>query len=317
MIFKTLKFRKLNNLVMKILHIHDTAGVSCILSKYLEKQNLESNVILKGKNDRFGIRKYYSSLVTFVDRHDFFDHCLNEGRKADIIHVHSYEEVLINLRKKLGHSKKIFLHYHGTDIRKSQYLNKSNVNTGLYSIKQFVLGLRTKMRLARFGYFNNLHFIAQKLATKTLVSTPDLLPLVKNGIYLPNPIDLEHFSTEPCNKPILDEALIINNEATNVEKSLEFCKRNNINFKISVHNRINQPIMYVGMPNFLKQFKIYIDIKFVGNNLIPAMSMTGLESLACGLKVLDHDLKIQEKFPKIHDPNKVVKNLLDIYLANK
>ena len=276
------------------------------------------------RKDKFGIRKYYSDFVSYVDQKDFLDYCVKEGKKADIIHVHSLPEIVIKLRKKFG-TKKIFLHYHGTDLRKSENLYHFNKKKGFSSnLKKNISSLRFKLKLLRLGhrnYFNltaqelskKIHMTAQESATKILVSTPDLLYHLKNAVYLPNPIDLEHFSSKTNFTPKRDYALIINNEATDTIKSLEFCKNNDIKFNIHVHDRINEPLMYHNMPDFLRRFSIYIDIRFVDDILLKSMSMTGLESLACGIKVLDYNLKILEKFPENHVPKKVIETLLSIY----
>ena len=52
------------------------------------------------------------------------DYCLSEAKNADIIHIHSDEELVFKIRKAFGNSKKIILHYHGTDIRGLK--NKNN-----------------------------------------------------------------------------------------------------------------------------------------------------------------------------------------------
>ena len=46
----------------------------------------------------------------------------------------------------------------------------------------------------QMGYYRSLRTESQKLANEILVSTSDLLTLVPNAKYLPNPIDSDHFS---------------------------------------------------------------------------------------------------------------------------
>jgi hypothetical protein len=67
------------------------------------------------------------------------------------------------------------------------------------------------------------------------------------------------------------------------------------------------------MPNFLKKYDIYIDIKIVNAQILESLSKTGLESLACGLKVLNYKLEYLDKLPEIHNPVKVVNKLQNIY----
>lgn len=303
---------------MKILHIHDQAGISCILSKYLTKRSIDSKVIAMSGKDKFEIKKFYNNFVVFANKQTFEEICLEESRNADIIHVHSLENIIIRLRKRYGKSKKIILHYHGTDIRGTKNRQYKTIkNRFLFNIMQVRNRLKTKIFLTANRYFNSLHVTAQKLSDVVIVSTPDLLPIVNNSVYLPNPIDSDHFSKSGDIANNKKEALIINNEATNIQNSLKYCKQNNINLKIEIYDRINKPLMYAEMPNFLKKYKIYVDIKFNGDQLISAMSKTGLESLACGLTVLDYNLKYRTEFPVIHEPNYVVDNLLQIYSRDK
>lgn len=296
------------------MHIHDQAGVSCILSKYLIQRGIDSKVIVSAGQDKFGIKKYYENFITSIDQKDFVKICLKECEKRDVIHVHGREKVILEIRKRYGSSKKIILHYHGTDIRGIKNNIYQHIKNGIrLNFKKLRYNLRTKILLIQNGYFSSLHSTAQQLSNKVLVSTPDLLPLVKNGVYLPNPIDLEHFSKKKYCTSNEKQALIINNEATNTQKSLDYCMKNNIDLKIDVYDRITKPLMYSEMPDFLKRYKIYVDVRFVGNKLLSAMSKTGLESLACGLTVLDYNLNYVTSLPTIHQPNNVIDKLLQIY----
>jgi glycosyltransferase involved in cell wall biosynthesis len=88
-------------------------------------------------------------------------------RDYDIFHFHS-ESIFaaefkdITLLKKLG--KKVIFHFHGSDIR----------------------GKKMHPKI--------------KLADARLVSTPDLLQYVPDGIWIPQPIDLEYWKPEPVDK---------------------------------------------------------------------------------------------------------------------
>ena len=116
---------------MKILHIHDQAGVACILAKYQRNNGIESKVLSSYKFDKFGIFKFYKDYVNIIEPVNFVDYCISEAKDADIIHIHSMEELVIRMRKKFGNSKKIILHYHGTHIRG---LKNKNTNFSLYKI---------------------------------------------------------------------------------------------------------------------------------------------------------------------------------------
>jgi hypothetical protein len=67
------------------------------------------------------------------------------------------------------------------------------------------------------------------------------------------------------------------------------------------------------MPDLLKKYNTYIDIKFVNGKLLESSSKTALESLACGLKVLNYKLEYIDKLPQMHNPVNVVNQLENIY----
>ena len=217
---------------MKILHIHDQAGVACILAKYQRINGQQSKVLSYNKIDKFGILKYYKDYVDIVDRDNFIKYCISEAKDADVIHIHSKEELVIKMRKTFGNSKKIILHYHGTDIRQ----NKDNPTVSTMrnikiKSKLFAARGRYRLRLVQMGYYKSLEKLrteSQNLADEILVSTSDLLALLPNAKYLPNPVDVKHFSTDNVNKNRSNNhALTIKTETGNVEQTLQYCKENN------------------------------------------------------------------------------------------
>ena len=73
------------------------------------------------------------------------------------------------------------------------------------------------------------------------------------------------------------------------------------------------PILYEEIPNFLKKYDIYVDIRIVNDKILENLSKTAFESLACGLKVLNYRLEYLDKLPQMHNPVNVVKQLEIIY----
>ena len=281
--------------------------------------NIKSKVLSYKTTDKFGILKFYKDYVNLVDRSNFAEYCLSEAKKADIIHVHSAEQLVIKIRKAYGNSKKIVLHYHGTDIRGLKNKNNQNSltiqNTTSRTIS-FAAKVKNRLRLMQMGYYRSLRTESQKLANEILVSTPDLLLLLPNAKHLPNPVDVDHFSKDndtPHNKVNKNNALTIKTEIGNSEKVLEYCKKNNIDLKIDLFDRTKSPLLYEEIPNFLKKYNIYVDIRIVNDQLLENFSKTALESLACGLKVLNYKLEYLDKLPEMHNPEKVTNELEKIY----
>ena len=303
---------------MKILHINDQAGVACILAKYQSIKGRESKVLSYNKIDKFGILKFYNDYVDIVERDNFVAYCISEAKDANVIHIHSKEELVIKMRKTFGNSKKIILHYHGTDIRGLKNKNNQiffNIQNTKTRAKSFGAKVKNRLRLIQMGYYQPLQTESQKLADEILVSTPDLLSLLPDAKYLPNPVDVEHFPKDNnvSKTSSNNNALTIKNETGNIEQTLQYCKENNINLKIDVFDRTKTPLLHQEIPNLLKKYKVYVDIRIVNDKILESLSKTALESLACGLKVLNYKLEYLYKLPEMHNPTNVVDQLENIY----
>jgi glycosyltransferase involved in cell wall biosynthesis len=296
--------------------------VACILAKYQRYNGMESKVLSPNsiltnyKFDKFGILKCYRDYVDVVRGFNYADYCVSEAKNADIIHIHSLEELVVKMRKTFGNSKKIILHYHGTDIRglKPNFSIPHNMKT---KTKLFAAKVRNRIRLIKTGYYKSLPTLrkeSQKLADEILVSTPDLLSLLPTANYLPNPVDLEHFSKDnPGHEKSEKTALTIKTESGNIEKTLQYCKENNIDLKIDVFDRTKTPLLHEEVPHLLRKYNVYVDIRVVNEKILESLSKTALESLACGLRVLNYKLEYINKLPEIHNPVNVIKRLEKIY----
>ena len=280
--------------------------------------DIKSKVLSSNTIDKYGILKFYKDYVDIIDRANFVEYCLAEAKSADIIHIHSVEQLVIKIRKVFGNSKRIILHYHGTDIRGLK--NKNNPNSSTIQntktrTKSFAAKVKNRLSLIQMGYYKSLRTESQKLANEILVSTPDLLLLLPHAKYLPNPVDVDHFSKDDINynKVHNNNALTIKTTSGDIQKTLLYCKENNINLKIDVLDRTKTPILYEEIPNFLKKYNVYVDIRIVNDKILENFSKTALESLSCGLKVLNYKLEYIERLPEIHNPVNVTHELENIY----
>ena len=176
-------------------HVWDQAGVAFVLAKYQRLNGHDSKAIMVREYDKYGIGKFYNRYVIDATLDDFDQKSVDEAHSADILHIHSRSDMVFKMRQKYGNSKKIILQYHGTDIRgiKKQklphrYLKLSDLAVrGIFTYRRVRDAILIKKRI---------HSKAQLLADAVIVSTPDLLPLVSNAIFLPNPIDTDHFTPD-------------------------------------------------------------------------------------------------------------------------
>ena len=297
---------------MRILHIWDQGAVACKLAKYQRLQGHESTVITPSGYYKYGVSNFYSDYIFAITLEDFVDKCIEESEAADIIHIHSRIDILFKLREKFGRTKKIILHYHGTDIRGFHGKRKEQAPTRP-RLSVIILKLKGVARRVLRKSKHQMHIKAQRLADEVLVSTPDLLRLVEKGIYLPIPVDTDHFKPYLFSKNYLKEALTIDTEVTDIHWALNYCKEHGINSDIEVYDRVKNPVMYADMPDFLRRYKVYVDIRYVNEKILDNLSTTALEALACGLKVLDFQLRYRQGLPEEHDTINVVSRLSSIY----
>lgn len=292
-----------------MLHIWDQAGVAFILAKFQQMNGNESKVIRVKNADKYGIDEFYKEYGLFVTPEELVYKSIEEARRADVIHIHSLPEMVINIRNTYGVSKVIILHYHGTDIR-----GFSGDNSRVFSLRNILKpkNIVGKIRKRR------LHIKAQRLADRVIVSTPDLIRLVKGSIFLPNPIDTDHFNKKMIKERSVDvyEGVLVNSEVTNVELAMNYCRHKKINLNVNIYDRTKNPIYYKDVPNFLKKYDVYIDLRFVDRKLLKNLSKTALEALACGLRVLNYNLEFVDNLPSEHCPTNVVTILSSIY-SNK
>jgi len=279
---------------------------------------MDSKVLKLSKMDKYGIYDFYRDYVTIVDSEvDFINQTIREAKEADLIHVHGRSDIVLKIHERFRNSKKIILHYHGTDLRgiKNQKLpHRSRLSD---TIIKLILTYRKGRDIILSK--KKIKLNAQIVSDIVLVSTIDLLDYTAlnnvKAIHLPNPIDIEHFraDTEVFRRGGNGKALTIDNEATDINMALKYLKENNFDSEINIHDRMKQTINYQEMPEFLKQFDTYVDIRFINNKLIPDLSKTALEALSCGLNVIDHRLNNLSGLPPQHCPLTVVNTLSRIY----
>lgn len=295
-----------------MLHIWDQAGVAFILAKFQQINGNESKVIRIKNADKYGIDEFYKEYGLFVAPEELVYKSIEEARRADVIHIHSLPEMVINIRNTYRESKVIILHYHGTDIR-----GFSDDNSRTFNLRNILRPKNIVRKIRR----RRLHIKAQRLADRVIVSTPDLIQLVKGSIFLPNPIDTDHFNKKLIKEiskisTNVYEGIFVNSEVTNVELAMNYCKHKKINLNIDIYDRTKNPIYYKDIPNFLKKYDVYVDLRFVNRKLLKNLSKTALEALACGLKVLNYNLEYVNNLPSEHCPTNVVTILSSIY-SNK
>lgn len=217
--------------------------------------------------DTMGFADHYEVTDKFEDLHDLLNKAESYEPNMDKIIIHDYHEFKDRFPKD-----KVILYFHGSKLRSMDEVE-------LTQVKQY----------------------------PCIVSTSDLLDILPNALYLPVPVDLElfeHFTSTGDN----DEWLCMNRE---YQRDLIEPKIREKFPKIEYLSRTSKTlIQYDDMPDFLSQYDNYVDWKFTYDKPIPKTvphpSCTGLQALAVGCTVYDHNGTVLNRtLLAIHDRKRI------------
>jgi len=230
--------------------------------------------------------------------------------------------VLAKWQQKDGHDVKVIMQtkwdtthisafYYGThDMGKVQFV-RHVLNTAkdydvihVHNISEILplLKLRypkKKIIIHHHGFTSatkNIIKFTHLFADNVFVATHDLQDIFPKSHLIPTPVDIEHFHD---NAEIGTGALSFTSRYLDIDKFHKHIE----GVDVSVVDREKYPIAYADMPNFLREYDTYYDIKYIKQNgLLKAHSKTAFEALACGLQVIDFEGKVLKKFPEHHRP---------------
>ena len=263
---------------MRILHIWDQAGVSCVLAKYQRRLGHEVFVFKKHGFAPFGILPYYGDKAITLKKTKYALKCLFIPEKYDIIHIHDLWQLVPVVRALWGDKKKIILHYHGTILRRTPKMTR---------------------------------MVAERIADKVLVSTKDLLQY-GNFTYLPNPVDTELFY-KPSQITMNNTASVTIKGEMTVAAVEDVLTKHHVDVKLDPTAWKAQKVPYGRMPENLVRNQYFIDLFLYKGEVQDAHTLTGLQAMALGIGTFCSDYKIHYALPHEHYPENVVNQLERIY----
>jgi predicted nucleotidyltransferase len=287
-------------MIAKVLHVWDICGLGGLFARYLDRHyDYESIAIARSSHDPF-LHAKDKALVWNHNSKVWLLRCLLKSRNYDIIHIHSLIQ-WIPIFRRVNKKAKIVIHFHGTRVR------------------------------GRWDEYNLSD------ADMILVSTPDLLDDAPDGVmWMPNPVDEEGIELVKDAMYGVEKnpgAFHVSRYA--VDKAQEYSDRHGL--ELNVFNRDETPkphksflilmnqyeyFINVERPKFLCEIgrhEYYVDVKrdYPGypheDKIIPAFSLTGLEALALGCKVIDWKGEIHEGLPDVHRSERVAELLHEFY----
>jgi len=264
----------------KVIHIWGICGIGGLLSKYMDKYFDYNSISIARKSHDVFKHSNEKTLVWNNKASIWSMRCALKARSFDIIHLHSGIQWLKYYRFFYP-NKKIVLHLHGTEIR----------------------GLWDKKDLSK--------------ANMILVSTPDLLEGSPDEVlYLPNPIDEDLINyIKSCNIK-KKKGIAFHSDRYASEVAMKYAKENNID--IYTLERDTNPLNHIDFLKIVAEYEYYIDVKrdfpnhLYGSLILEYSSLTGLEALALGCKVIKWNNEIIEGLPDKHK-SLYIANLLNNY----
>jgi hypothetical protein len=265
---------------MKILHVGDQAGLGSITANMCSKLGHPSVVtVVKGTRDSWDHGSYYQNVAECKDEDTLVKVIHNLDGDYDHIIYHDYFKLAQELDSLNIPSSYMF---HGNQLRQQPTL---------------------------FDKVNELENIIH-----TFVTTADLLKFALTATLFERPIDMDLFHSMDIERE--DTGLCLTQD-----RFIQEC-RSIIDYEqdeVTVVDRVTYQTHYADMPKLLNSVRSYYDIKFQPTHppyIIPEMSTTGLQALACGTPVWSNQQWFNS-FPMQHSDEVTCANFLNMLMIDE
>ena len=262
---------------MKILHIGDMAGSAAITSNMCSKLGHPSVVIVDDAIDAWDHGAYYDNTAFCKNADTLMKVVRQTIDKYD--HIVYHDKFAIAAQLDDLHVPSSFM-FHGNMLRQEPSL---------------------------YNHVDSLESI-----DNLFVTTGDLLKYAPTAELFNRPVDLDLFVMDPKSVRT-DIGMCLTQRRYFSEVNAITNKEENI---VLVADRIENVRSYSDMPEFLNNLKFYYDIKFQPTHppmIIPELSQTGLQALACGVAVWSNGVWFT-KFPDIHSDELTCKEFISVLL---
>jgi hypothetical protein len=262
-------------LPLNILHVGDMAGSAAITSHMCSKLDYPSVVITDDKTDIWDHGEYYQNTVK----------CKTTDVMVEVIKdtIDQYDHIVYHDRFDIAailddlHVDSSFM-FHGNMLRQAPDL---------------------------YHHVDSLESI-----DNLFITTEDLKKYAPTAELFHRPVDLDLFYMD-TKADRLDMGLCLTQERYMKECNILTVDAEKM---VLVADRVKNTRPYSEMPAFLNGFKYYYDIKYQPTHppmMIPELSQTGLQALACGCAVWSNGIWIT-KFPEIHSDEWACKEFISV-----
>ena len=259
---------------MKILHIGDKSGIASVTSNMCTKLGHPSIVVVDNNADIWDHGEYYENTI-IVNPNEDIAHAVSK-MKGKFDHIVYHDRV--TLAKKLDklHIPSSYM-FHGNELKEQEKLYDT-----VYSLESM---------------------------DNVFVTNESMLDYAPQADLFRTPVDLDLFKFDDCDK--ISGALCFT-EDRHYEKVLDITK--DFELPVQIIDRVNHKITYSQMPEILNSYRCYYDIVFnikKQNAVVPELSQTGLEALACGTNVYSNGV-LFTKFPEEHSDELTCREFISV-----
>jgi len=268
---------------LDVLFIWDIAGIASMLAKGMTAAGLNCSCMMRKAFDKGRISEFYGALLHDGSGKTFIEAAKKASSKARILHFSYLDSFSVKgspnksplLPLFSSPSKKLIMHYHGSDIRgrgkeKRQYYAPADI---------------------------------------VLVSTRDLLDEVPAATWLPRPVDTDHFKPLSVVKK-RRSAIFVNVAPMWLRTAKQFCRSRDLTLTI-VDRKSGYWIPYQQYPRFLNRFEYFLDFKGqkeLSKNALEALAC-GLKVVHADR---EGEVTFHSKLPEINRLKNVLKRYSDI-----
>jgi len=259
----------------KILHVGDMAGTASVTANMCSRLGSPSVVISDNNNDVWDHGDHYENVAKCESNDIMLQVIRDTADKYDHIVYHDRFDEAASLDDM--HIPSSFM-FHGNQLRQ---------NPVLYN-----------------------HVDALESIDNLFVTTEDLIKYAPTAELFHRPVDLDLFTID-TKVDRIDMGICLTQERYIKECNTMTADAEHM---VLVADRVKNVRSYNEMPAFLNGFKYYYDIKFQPTHppmVIPELSTTALQALACGCLVWSNGIWIT-KFPEIHSDEWACKEFISV-----
>lgn len=265
---------------LRILHAPELAGLAGVMAEALRSLGVDATALSYISHPygfRSDIELDLQRLPRAIRPIRMFLFAVHALRHYDLFHFHYGNSLLpaqldLPIFKSLG--KRIAVHFHGSDIRNQEFV--------LHIADRYLKPEQTKGDVPPLSTESQRRRVARwrSYANAIFVSTPDLLKIVPEAVYIPQPIDLSQWEFVSIENPHRSPLVVLHMPSHRGMKGTEFVLKSVAQVNSLGHNlelRLAEGYNRNEVRELYKDADIVIDQLLIG-----AYGLVSVEAMATG-----------------------------------